>query len=120
VNRTAIGRGAEKIVCEYLRERGVEILGTNLRAGRGEIDILARDGPVALVVEVRTRGEGSFASAFESITKDKQKRLISAARVLWKRSLSKMEGIERVRFDVASVTDTAVEYVKGAFTAPSG
>jgi putative endonuclease len=118
---TAIGRLAEAAVCEHLRAFGATIIGTNVRAGRGEIDILARDGPVALVVEVRTRGAGSYTSAFGSVTRDKRRRIVSAARVLWRTRLVKMDGIERLRFDVASVTfredGAIVEYVKGAFTA---
>ena len=122
ITTTEIGRGAESAVCDYLRARGVEILQTNIRLGKGEIDILARDGEVVLIVEVRLRGPGSYGSAFESITKDKQRRIISAARILWRTRLSKMEGIDRVRFDVAAVTmvgaptNYAIEYVKAAFT----
>jgi putative endonuclease len=117
---TAIGRSAEEAVCDWLRENGASILDTNIRAGRGEIDILARHGPVAIFVEVRTRGEGSYTTAFESITRDKRRRIVSAARVVWRTRLKKMGDIERLRFDVASVTivgaQTNVEYVKGAFT----
>jgi putative endonuclease len=117
---TEIGRVAEAAVRAWLTENGASILDTNIRAGRGEIDILARHDAVALIIEVRTRGEGSYTSAFESITRDKRRRIVSAAKVVWKTRLKKMAGIERLRFDVASVTivgaETTVEYVKGAFT----
>jgi putative endonuclease len=108
-------------VCAWLGERGVSVLATNVRVSRQEIDIVARDGEVILIVEVRTRGAGSFQRAFESIDARKRKHLVTAATTLWTTRLSKMEGVERVRFDVAQVTfdgdEAAVEYVKGAFTA---
>lgn len=108
-------------MCAWLAERGVEVIATNLRVGREELDIVARDGPVVLIVEVRTRGEGAWSRAFESIDAKKRAHLTRAAQVLWTTRLSKMEGVERVRFDVAQVVfdgdDARVEYVKGAFTA---
>lgn len=116
---TEIGRRAEIAVCDYLREMGAIVLEKNIRAGRGEIDILALHDVVAIVVEVRTRGRGSYTTAFESITRDKRRRICSAARVVWKTRLKKLEAVQRLRFDIASVTlddhGAHVEYVKGAF-----
>lgn len=115
------GGRAEAAVCEHLTARGVAVLATNVRVSREELDIVARDGDLILIVEVRTRGAGAFQRAFESIGASKRKHIVGAATALWTTRLSKMPGVERVRFDVASVTfdgDKAeVEYIKGAFTA---
>ena len=95
-----------------------------MRAGRLEIDLVARRGPLAILVEVRTRGAGSFSSALESVTRTKRARLLRAADILWRRQLSKMADIERVRIDVAAVTfdgqTTRVEYIEGAVVGGDG
>lgn len=106
---------------EWLVAQDVAVIATNVRVGRQELDIVARDGATILIVEVRTRGAGAFVRAFESIDARKRRHIVTAATTLWTTHLSKMPGVERVRFDVAQVAfdDGAprVEYVKGAFTA---
>lgn len=50
-----IGRRYERRAARFLKRRGLRILGRNVRVGRDEIDLIARDGMVAVVVEVRHR-----------------------------------------------------------------
>jgi putative endonuclease len=115
------GARAEDAVVDFLTTRGFAILGRNVRLGKLEVDVVARKGPLAAIVEVRTRGEGSYVGALESIDAQKRSNLLRAAERLWREKLSKLDGIERLRLDVAAVTfDGAaarVEYVEGAFTA---
>jgi putative endonuclease len=107
-------------VAEFLAREGLELLGRNVRVGRWEIDILARDGAVIAVVEVRTRGLGAWQRAFDTVDQGKRQRLRKAAAVLWSRRFARRSDIERMRFDVASVDlesgpEPAVEYVRAAF-----
>ena len=51
----ALGRRGERCARTLLRERGLDILVTNYRGPRGEIDIVARDDTVLCFVEVKTR-----------------------------------------------------------------
>ena len=107
-------------MAEFLTRAGLELLGRNVRVGRLEIDILAREGPVVVVVEVRTRGAGSWQSALDSVDYGKQQRLRRAAAVLWSRRFARQRDIERMRFDVASVDlesgpEPSVEYIRAAF-----
>ncbi len=112
---------AEDAVVDFLTTRGFEILGRNVRLGALEIDVVARKGPLAAIVEVRMRGAGAYVGPFASIDANKRATLLRAADRLWREKLSKMEGLDRVRMDVAAVTfdgdETRVEYVEGAFTA---
>lgn len=59
------GQRGESIAAAYLRRIGYEILGRNIRHGKGEIDVLARDpeDDVLVFVEVktRTRSDADFA-----------------------------------------------------------
>lgn len=118
-SRAALGAAAEDAVAAHLRALGLEVIGRNVRVGRLEIDLIARDGPVIAIVEVRTRGPTSFQRAFDSIDARKRARVRQAGEALWRTRFSADRGVERMRFDVASVTFTAsgavVEHVKAAF-----
>jgi len=108
------------VVADFLALQGLEVLGRNVRVGRWEIDILAREGDVVAVVEVRTRGPGSWQRALDSVDRGKRERLRKAAAVLWSRRFARRSDVERMRFDVASVdlqsgAEPRVEYVRGAF-----
>jgi putative endonuclease len=115
-----LGRRAELAVADYLAARGLEILRANVRVGRLELDLVARDGPVVVVVEVRTRGASSYQRALDSVDPRKQARVRAAAERLWREELSKDASLERLRFDIASVTfepggGVRVEHVRAAF-----
>lgn len=102
----------------------MRVLERNRRVGRLELDVVARDGDVIVVVEVRLRSRRAWTRAFHSIQGEKQRRLRRAAQIMWLRVWRRMPGIRRVRFDVASVSlgsgGPHVEYVKAAFAAMAG
>lgn len=77
--RKATGTRGEGLAAEYLRERGYAIVTQNWRCARGEIDIIARDGPTLVFVEVRTRTSSVVGSAEESVTSTKRRRLCELA-----------------------------------------
>ena len=71
-----VGREAERAVAERLAMAGWRTLATNVRVGRGELDLIAIDpGPPAelVVVEVRWRRRRDFGLAEETL--DRRKRL---------------------------------------------
>ncbi|GAB1820836.1 YraN family protein [Herbidospora sp. RD11066] len=70
-----LGRAGEQLAATYLVGQGLEVLERNWRCREGEIDIVARDGAVLVVVEVRTRSSGARGSAFASVTEAKLARL---------------------------------------------
>lgn len=82
--------------------------------------MVARRGPLVVVVEVRTRGAGALVGAFESIGHVKRRRLLHAVDRLWQRRFASMPDVERIRVDVAAVSfdgpTTRVEYIEGAFS----
>jgi putative endonuclease len=115
------GRAAEEAAAERLRANGFRILWQNLRIGALELDLVAKKGDLVVVVEVRTRGPGSFEKALASISRTKRRTIVRGVRALWKGRLSKMPDVARVRIDVAAVTRDAsgaltIEWIAGAFT----
>ena len=117
--RRARGLRAEALVAAWLVERGYEIVATNLRIGMLEIDLVARQGPVVAIVEVRTRGPTARTTGFGSVTGQKRERIRRAGERLWQRRYRRDASVERMRFDVASVRldldPVVIEYVVGAF-----
>ena len=97
-----IGQRAEDIAADFLRAQGLEILERNYRRRLGELDIIARDGDVLIVAEVRTRASDRYGGAAASVTGRKQQRLVRAAAQLLqqRRDFSHL----RVRFDVLAVS----------------
>jgi len=72
----------------FLTCQGFEVIETNWRSRFGELDIICRDGPDVVFVEVKTRRETDRGLPGEALTGVKQKRLVRAAsRYLTKNSL---------------------------------
>jgi putative endonuclease len=114
-----LGRRAELVVADELFARGFSVLGRNVRLGALELDVVARKGPLLVVVEVRVRGRGAWVGPFESVTRAKRTRLLRAVERLWRQRAERaLSDVERVRIDVAAVTfeagRTRVEYAEGA------
>ena len=78
--RTAIGAFGERIAAGHLRRAGYDIVATNVPVRPfGEIDIVAKQDDVVILVEVRTRRGDRFGGAAWSITPTKQRRMLRAA-----------------------------------------
>jgi putative endonuclease len=101
-----IGERAEDIAADFLRAKGLRILERNFRRRLGELDIVALDGDVLVIVEVRSRASSRYGGAAASVDGRKQQRLIRAAAQLLQRSRDFSHF--RVRFDVICVSETGV------------
>ena len=63
----------------HLESLGCAIIGSNVRLGRHEIDIVAADGETLVFVEVRTRRSKRLGAPEESITSRKKQQMLAAA-----------------------------------------
>jgi len=118
----SLGEAGEEIAAAWLASRGLIILARNLRIGSGELDIVAREGPLGpsgrvVFIEVKTRSDCGDQRPAEAVDAAKQRRLRSAA-AAW---LFEMElrGIS-VRYDVVEVLVPAegeprLRWLQGAF-----
>ena len=107
------GREAEESACRFLREKGYEIVARNWRTVRGELDIVARDGPTLVFVEVKARSGSGFGGPAAAVHPSKQRRLISAARAF----LSETACALPARFDVVAILDGVPILHRDAFQA---
>lgn len=79
VDRQQRGRIGERVAAALLRRSGYAILEQNVRCGRVELDIVARDGAVLVFVEVKARWSDGFGAPQDAITPAKRRNLLSAA-----------------------------------------
>ncbi len=74
-----IGNKAEDLACEYLLNKGWEILDRNYYAGHSEVDIIAKDGSFIVFLEVKMRSSTKFGSPLEQVTEAKVAHVFKAA-----------------------------------------
>ena len=109
------GNAAEDDALDHLQNAGLRLLTRNYRTpgrGGGEIDLIMRerDGTVVFV-EVRSRRATTHGGAAGSVGFVKQRRIIFAARC-W---LARAATLPPCRFDVVSVEQGRIEWLKAAF-----
>ena len=69
MNKVSVGREAEQIAADYLREHGYDILDQNYTFKHmGELDIVAEHDGTLVIVEVRFRRARGYGSPEESLT----------------------------------------------------
>lgn len=126
--RGALGRYGEDVAARHLTALGMQVLARNWRCREGEVDIIATEGDVLVMCEVKTRTGLGFGTPLDAVTPAKAARLRRLA-VRWladQRSVTahdtaaEFDGYAEVRFDVVSVLRPRkgaplVEHVRGAF-----
>lgn len=108
------GAAAEQYAMEFLQRQHLILLDRNYRCRFGEIDLVMRDGPVLVFVEVRMRSSRVFGGAAASITFSKQKKLLRTAR----HYLARLKTTPPCRFDavlLSGANGQEVEWIKNAF-----
>jgi len=102
----------------------MKLLTRNYRGKRGEIDIVMKDNVTLVFVEVRYRKNNAFGGALESITAEKQSRVIATAeQYLQQESKAKNCRIDVVAMSqkpqnkalVSSSDEYTFEWIKNAF-----
>ena len=114
--RKRTGRRGEDRAARALEDGGCRVIERNVACSLGEIDLVAKDGPTWVFVEVKTRKTGRYGSPLEGVTAAKQERLARlAAHYLSERGIADAP----VRFDVVGIDlsgpSPRVEWVRDAF-----
>ena len=76
--RHDFGRHCEVMARNYLEENGYVILDTNWRSGHKEIDIIAKEGNMLVIVEVKARKNEDLANAEDAVNEKKIRNLVHA------------------------------------------
>ena len=110
-----LGKAGEEMALKHIRGLGYKILELNWRYGREEIDIIAKDGDMLVIIEVKTRATSWFGEPEFAVTRSKQRTLIRAAEAY----IMKYDLDVETRFDIISVIispkQKAVHHIEDAF-----
>ena len=110
-----LGKQGEKIAYLFLRKKGYEILATNFRYEKTEIDIICRNGNTIIFVEVKTRSTDAYGSPEEAVDLKKQDKIVHTA----ERFIEVHDMLGDIRFDVVSIIidgrKSKVTHIKDAF-----
>ncbi len=117
MSRIELGRLGEALAEKHLEGLGYVIIARNHRSSLGELDLIGRDGPCWVFVEVKTRRSLRCGTGAEAVTARKQERLIRLGQAYLGRQGC---GGEAYRFDVVDVRvkpdgSHELRHLKGAF-----
>ncbi len=105
--RGDLGRRGEAQAARELRRRGYVILERRWRCRLGEIDIVAREGEVLVVVEVKARSRADYGPPIDAVDRKKRRKLEKLARA-YLQAKRRREDVS-LRFDLVGVTFSAGE-----------
>ncbi len=100
----------------HYRLRGYRIIGTNVRAGRNELDLIVRRGRCLTFVEVKQRRGSGFGGALGAVNAEKRRRVRRAAQVWLSRNPQAPD--VRVGFEVVAVENGRLFRVPASLTDP--
>lgn len=110
------GKTGEDLAAAFLESKGLLILHRNWRFRRAEVDIVAMDGEVLVLAEVKTRRTDRFGRPEEFVSAKKQRFLAEAASCY----MEEFDYNWELRFDVVAIilrseTDYDIEHFPDAF-----
>lgn len=116
-SKRATGQQYEAAAEKYLIGCGFSLIERNFLAKGGEIDLIMRDGPTIVFVEVRYRKNPQFGHAAETVTRSKANKLIKAAN-LWLLANGLSVHSTDFRFDLIAIHQQGeqIEWIKNAIT----
>lgn len=111
-----LGKLGEDLATDYLISKGYTIFERNWRNHHKEIDIIAFDGKMLVIVEVKTRQTDDFGTPDLAVDRRKQRLLIAAANAYIFRHNIDYE----TRFDIITVVvkegqEPNIEHLEDAF-----
>lgn len=106
-----LGRDGEKKAVRYLKKNKYKILETNYRTRFGEVDIIAKKGETVAFIEVKTRLTDIFGAPSEAVTRERQRKYISAAKYYFAGEIINCT----VRFDVIEIFRGQLNHIENAF-----
>jgi putative endonuclease len=115
MEKKEFGNSGESLAVDFLKEKGLDILETNWRFGKNEIDIIAANDNEIIFVEVKTRSSNYFGEPETFVNQAKQRTLIKGASYY----VSRFNIDKEIRFDVVSIilntSNKKVNHIEYAF-----
>lgn len=95
-----LGNRGEELAQAFLREKNYQILETNWRFSKAEIDIIAKQDEVLVFIEVKTRSYETFGEPEAFVSEQKETLMLDAAQVY----MLQINHDWEIRFDIIGIT----------------
>jgi putative endonuclease len=111
------GKEGEDAAIEHLKKSGYDIIEVNWRHKHLELDIIALENDILVVVEVKTRTSDVFGNPEIFVDRAKQKNIIKACNAF----ILERKVNNEVRFDIISIVTARgkikLDHIRDAFSA---
>lgn len=115
MNHIELGKAGEKLAVNHLTSKGHEILTTNYRFKKSEVDIVSMADNFLVITEVKTRVSEAFGQPYLSVNRSKQRQIIKVSN----HYISENNIENEMRFDVISIilnqNRMKLEHIEDAF-----
>jgi putative endonuclease len=115
INQNNAGLQAEKMAATFLINHGLSLVAQNYHCRFGEIDLIMQEAEVLVFVEVRLRSSHVFGNAAESITRQKQQKLIATAQHFLQNQPNRPCRFDAILMNKINFHD--IEWLRNAFDA---
>jgi len=117
MDRKRLGDKGELLACEFIKNKGLQIIERNFKCRTGEIDIIAKDDNYIVIIEVRSVANYLFHDPLDSFTPLKIRKLKRLA-LIWLDYRNRQDAF--IRFDIITIVfnvrnNINVNYIKDAF-----
>lgn len=114
-----LGNEGELMARSHLEKEGYIILDSNWRSKHKEIDIVAKDGNILVIVEVKSRKQDTLTDPEDAVDNKKIRNLVYAAETYVKSHNLDID----IRFDIITIYidskgNYSVNHIKDAFWPP--
>jgi len=110
-----LGDFGEFEALKLFRKKGVQVLETNYRFHRNEVDIIYKDKGKIVFVEVKTRQTSELGPPWKAVTRHKQNQIIKCAH----HYIVSLDLDVEAQFDIVSIIHnvhgTFIEHIEEAF-----
>ncbi|WP_211824670.1 YraN family protein [Kistimonas asteriae] len=120
--RNPQGNRAEQAAQRFLAKQGLTLIARNYAWRGGELDLVMKDTDTLVFIEVRYRAQDGFGSSAESITWQKQQKLIRTAQHFLQQH--RLTDKSACRFDIITAKPDSsrrgtlqIGWIKNAFSA---
>ena len=113
-SKTQTGRKGEQMACDFLTQKGYDILHRNYRHKRAEIDLIVRQNNLLVFVEVKARSSHAFGLPEQFVDDRKAERIVTAA----DHFIFENNWQGNIRFDIIAITfkpEPEICHLKDAF-----
>lgn len=108
------GNVHEQLASAYLTKKGCYILESNFRSHAGEIDLICQDHDYLVFVEVKYRHSDRYGAPYEAVTRNKQFHICRTSDYYC--YTHRISEFTPIRFDVISIYDKQITWIKDAFS----